>query len=1682
MITQENLKEVLEILGFEKLDSKQANIYTKTINTHTMQVDFANKELIYPQGIKIHDTTTSNFSHPENFVVFECVHRLLEKGYKAESLELEPRWQLGREAKSGKADILVRDNKNAPYLIIECKTTQENNKSKSEFSKEWERMKENGGQLFSYFQQEKATKFLCLYTSDLEAESKSIIYQNYIIQAFDNDEYLQENELEKSYKKASNNTELFAVWKESYKLQSFTQGIFENDVNAYRILETILTFDKLQELKEEGKYHEFAKILRKHNISGKENAFDKLVNIFLCKIYDESFNKNNLKFGYFGVMADTYANMQDRLMLLYKEAMSEFLGEKITFVSNDDIENAFEKLNPQNIKARVKGFINELKFYSNNDFAFLEVHNKELFLQNAIVLKEIIELFAPYKLTQNSTNQFLGNLFELFLQKGMKQDEGQFFTPIQICEFIMYALPLDSMLSSKPLKVLDFACGAGHFLNTYANELKRYATQDLQEHYKQIYGIEKEYRLSKVAKVSSAMYGQNEINILYADALATHELENPKTDKGNKQKPQINNHSFDLLIANPPYSVKGFLETLSDKSKKTYTLFTNEINIETNNAIECFFIERANQLLKDNAKAAIILPSSILNKDGLYKSTREILLINFDFIAIVELGSGTFGATGTNTIILFLHKKRIAPENKSVSQDYNNIQDYIKSGNLQDEFYKDYINAFNAYCDFRGFDKGEYESFLNGSLESYPFGWVQGVGVQNSKNTKSTTQLLELDTFKEYHAAFKETSDYKKLVESKAYKDSKDKDALAHNAFLAYARAIEKDKLLYFSLALNQAPIIIKAPSDSKEQKRFLGYEWSNRKGDEGLKELHSPYLSPLFERDNPHNPNKLAHLIRQAFLESTAYGNHTDSATYKQIYGIEKEYRLSKVAKVSSAMYGQNEINILYADALATHELENPKTDSGNKQKPQINNHSFDLLIANPPYSVKGFLETLSAKSKKTYTLFTNEINIETNNAIECFFIERANQLLRDNAKAAIILPSSILNKDGIYKSTREILLINFDFIAIVELGSGTFGATGTNTIILFLRKKENFTPENATISQDYSNIKNYIESGHLSQNEPYKDYINAFNAYCDFRGFDKGEYESFLNGSLESQPVIMSVANNLKKHNRDISPMAQYDKNLESNHNLDKVPSETKDTEQNIESFQSTTQLLELDTFKEYHAAFKETSEYKKLLDSKAYKDSKDKDTLIHNAFLAYARAIEKDKLLYFSLALNQAPIIIKAPSDNKEQKRFLGYEWSNRKGDEGLKELHSPYLSPLFERDNPHNPNKLAHLIRQAFLESTAYGNHTDSATYHTDPSPCHTERSEVSSNTESKLDFSLNAQSEASLENDKQIESNPIPQDLSSYAFKARLIDMLDFSKVDFNKAISLNPINSQGEGKTQNPFENCKFELVRISELMQDSEIALDIQSAKRPKGGVGNYTEGALSLGGLMQDNEIALDIQSAKRPKGGVGNYTEGALSLGGEHIDNKSGYVKMQTPKYVPMEFYEDFKKADKGIVRKNDILLCKDGALTGKVALVRDEFENQSVMINEHIFLLRCQNSTTNQSVMINEHIFLLRCQNSTTQKFLFFILHSQSGQSILKSKVTGSAQGGLNLANLKDMKIPKPDIEIQKQIVSECEKVEEQYNTIRMSIEKYQELIKAILVKCGIVNSSEGGAVETSSLPC
>ena len=88
MITKKNFKDVLKTLSFKA----EGNIIQKSIGEAELKVDFNQEKMIYPEdkGLKVNRQDTCNFSQNENFVVFECVHQLLEKGYKPEHLELEP--------------------------------------------------------------------------------------------------------------------------------------------------------------------------------------------------------------------------------------------------------------------------------------------------------------------------------------------------------------------------------------------------------------------------------------------------------------------------------------------------------------------------------------------------------------------------------------------------------------------------------------------------------------------------------------------------------------------------------------------------------------------------------------------------------------------------------------------------------------------------------------------------------------------------------------------------------------------------------------------------------------------------------------------------------------------------------------------------------------------------------------------------------------------------------------------------------------------------------------------------------------------------------------------------------------------------------------------------------------------------------------------------------------------------------------------------------------------------------------------------------------------------------------------------------------------------------------------------------------------------------------------------------
>lgn len=866
MINKENLKDLLKVLDFKE----KSEMFTKHFSDTEayLTVDFAKSLLIYPidKGFVVNGEFTCNFTSDENFVVFECVHRLFNKGYKPEHIELEPKWKVGHGASGGRADILVKDNSGKSLLIIECKTEG------VEFKKEWNNTLQRGGQMLTYAKQAGSTQYVCLYASDF-VDGKVIPY-HYIISLKDNKKLLEELADKKplSFKeaKALEVEDIYKAWKETYNLDFATKGIFEDDILPYEIGKQKYSIDDLIEVGSkdiQSKYHEFATIMRQHNVSGRENAFDKLVNLFLCKIVDEAKNPKDLKFNWKGIAYDSYFDLQDRLQLLYQAGMKEFLGEDVTYIDNTSIDKAFRffKKDPDATRETIKKYFRQLKFFTNNDFAFIDVHNEKLFYQNSEVLLKIVQMLQDTRLQSETQNQFLGDMFEGFLDNGVKQSEGQFFTPMPIVKFILNSLPLESIIqeSELPPKAIDYACGAGHFLNELALQIKPFVKKhkeaDISEYYKEIVGIEKEYRLSKVAKVSAFMYGQDDIKITYADAL------------GNKSKLQDNEYS--VLVANPPYAVKGFLQTLSETERKSFTLFgsLDEKSLANNNSIETFFIERAKQLLKPNAVAGIILPSSILSNDAtVYINAREIILKYFQIVAITEFGSQTFGKTGTNTVTLFLRRKE---ENPSPADHWKNRVDAWFADNEADAVYND-SNYISNYCNHIDVDVSQYKTLLVGN---------------------PSDELLNTEMFVDYKKAFDnltEIKNLKKPTSAFSKKPKVDQETELIKRFVEFLQEIEKDKLYFYVLASEnkQRVLVVKCPTENKEQKQFLGYEWSSAKGNEGIKYINQSNVAsdiddaetkelvqkisglhnintPLYNPNNRNDTTKINQYIQENFL-----------------------------------------------------------------------------------------------------------------------------------------------------------------------------------------------------------------------------------------------------------------------------------------------------------------------------------------------------------------------------------------------------------------------------------------------------------------------------------------------------------------------------------------------------------------------------------------------------------------------------------------------------------------------------------------------------------------------------------------------------------------------------------------------------------------------------------------------
>ena len=671
-------KQLVEFLQSNSYQMQTVGNTAKLIVTNEINMEFdllANKFSI--NGINVGRKTIFDLTNFENHSVVMLLIKLLQKGYALTSITLEKSWQTGHSPIY--LDLMLQNQENNDVFMIEVKKFDEFQKYANPENES--KVK----QLLSYAMQEQTTKIASFYSFNFE----------------ENKDYFANIYCSELRGQSLNSDDFFDRWG-----KLFDENDYISDNPVFNIRKSIKTFETLKKINEKDTkllFNQFLTILRLNSISDKPTAFMKMINLFLAKLADEiSENKeftikdkqgncfvlNGMRFQY--VEDETPESFMKRLNELYKEGMKEYLRKDIIDYNDAEIE---ELINGNRNDQLLKAF-DDLRLKKNINFSFIEIYDESTFLENYEVVKNIVRLLENYKLKYETKHQFLGDFFEELLNTSLKQEAGQFFTPYPIVDFMVNSLDFKQRIEKELQNgnrdfiptVIDYACGAGHFLisamtaiqnilletaeNTLTTEQKRKIKTYKEIPYswaddRKIVGIEKDYRLAKTTKIASFLNGDGDAEIIAGDGI--NKFDCKEYQQTILYSTNNKNEIFDYVISNPPYSVDGFMLNFRkngiSNSSNTFSLLNGEINAK-DSAIEIYFVERMEQLLKNGGIGAIILPQSVLSQEK-YEKMRKFLFSNFKILTLLLTADITFSGTTTSPVILFLRKQRIE------HQDYN---------------------------------------------------------------------------------------------------------------------------------------------------------------------------------------------------------------------------------------------------------------------------------------------------------------------------------------------------------------------------------------------------------------------------------------------------------------------------------------------------------------------------------------------------------------------------------------------------------------------------------------------------------------------------------------------------------------------------------------------------------------------------------------------------------------------------------------------------------------------------------------------------------------------------------------------------------------------------------------------------------------------------------------------------
>lgn len=256
------------------------------------------------------------------------------------------------------------------------------------------------------------------------------------------------------------------------------------------------------------------------------------------------------------------------------------------------------------------------------------------YMKSGTLIRQVINKISEINFNSKDDKQTFGTIYEQILKDLQSAgNAGEFYTPRAVTEFMVNRVnpKLDEV-------VLDPACGTGGFLTNIIDFKRTHYVKspaDEETLKSTIHGVEKKTLPHMLCTTNMILHGIDiPVNIRHDNTLSR-----PLRDYTSKDR-------VDVIITNPPF---GGMEEDGIENNFPSTFRTRET--------ADLFLLLIIHLLRQDGRAAIVLPDGFLFGEGMKTRLKEKLMTECNLHTIVRLPNGVFNPyTGIKTNLLFFTK------------------------------------------------------------------------------------------------------------------------------------------------------------------------------------------------------------------------------------------------------------------------------------------------------------------------------------------------------------------------------------------------------------------------------------------------------------------------------------------------------------------------------------------------------------------------------------------------------------------------------------------------------------------------------------------------------------------------------------------------------------------------------------------------------------------------------------------------------------------------------------------------------------------------------------------------------------------------------------------------------------------------------------------------------------------